>query len=92
VRRASRYQRRLAKEQDAASVYRALARQRHGEEREILLALARAEERHAAHWAAKLHTSERTPRRPGVRARLLGWLPATASYRRRQPGRQWRRL
>jgi vacuolar iron transporter family protein len=74
VRRASRYQRRLAEEQDAASVYRALARRRHGEEREILLALARAEERHAAHWAAKLHPDERTPRRPGMRARLLGWL------------------
>ncbi|HWD46886.1 MAG TPA: VIT1/CCC1 family protein [Actinomycetota bacterium] len=72
--RVSRYQRRLAKEQDAASVYRALARQRAGEEREILLALARAEERHAAHWAAKLHPSERAPRRPGVRARVLGWL------------------
>jgi vacuolar iron transporter family protein len=74
VRRASRYRRRLAAEQDAASVYRALARRRHGEEREILLALARAEERHAAHWAAKLHPSRRTPRRPRVRARMLGWL------------------
>jgi vacuolar iron transporter family protein len=74
VGRASRYQRRLAKEQDAASVYRALGRRRHGEEREILLALARAEERHAAHWAGKLDPSERVPRRPGVRARLLGWL------------------
>jgi VIT1/CCC1 family predicted Fe2+/Mn2+ transporter len=74
VRRASRYRRRLAKELDAASVYRALAGQRAGEEREILLALARAEERHAAHWAAKLHPSERAPRRPGMRARMLGWL------------------
>jgi vacuolar iron transporter family protein len=74
VRRASRYQRRLAAEQDAASVYRALASRRHGEEREILLALARAEERHAAHWAAKLHPDQRTPRRLRMRARLLGWL------------------
>jgi VIT1/CCC1 family predicted Fe2+/Mn2+ transporter len=74
VRRASHYRRRLAKELDAASVYRALAGQRSGGEREILLALARAEERHAAHWAAKLHPSERAPRRPGLRARLLGWL------------------
>jgi VIT1/CCC1 family predicted Fe2+/Mn2+ transporter len=74
VQRASRYQRRLAKEQDAASVYRALAQRREGEEREILLALARAEERHAAHWAAKLHPSQRRPRRPTLRARLLGWL------------------
>jgi VIT family len=74
VRSAARYRRRLAREQDAASVYRALARQRAGEEREILLALARAEERHAAHWAAKLHPAERAPRRHGVRARTLGWL------------------
>ena len=74
MRRASRYQRRLAKEQDAASVYRALAQRREGEEREILLAMARAEERHAAHWAAKLHPSQRRPTRPTLRARLLGWL------------------
>jgi VIT1/CCC1 family predicted Fe2+/Mn2+ transporter len=74
VQRASRYQRRLAKEQGAASVYLALAQRREGEEREILLALARAEERHAAHWAAKLHPSERTPRPPRLRARMLGWL------------------
>jgi vacuolar iron transporter family protein len=73
VPRASRYRRRLAREFDAASVYRALAQGRSGEEREILLALARAEERHAAHWAAKLHPTERPPR-PGVRARVLGWL------------------
>ena len=74
MQRASRYQRRLAKEQGAASVYQALAQQREGEEREILLALARAEERHAAHWAAKLHPSERRPRPPTLRARMLGWL------------------
>jgi VIT1/CCC1 family predicted Fe2+/Mn2+ transporter len=74
VRRAARYRRRLAQEQDAAWVYRGLAGQRHGEEREILLALARAEERHAAHWAARLHPAERAPRRPGLRARTLGWL------------------
>jgi hypothetical protein len=61
-------------EQGAASVYRALAQRRSGEEREILLALARAEERHAAHWAAKLHPSDRRRHRPGVRARVLGWL------------------
>lgn len=74
IRSASRYQRRLAAEHDAASVYRALARGRSGEEREILLALARAEERHAAHWAAKLHPSELTPPRPSPRAQILGWL------------------
>ena len=66
-----RYRRRLGQEQAAAAVYRALAAKRTGEEREILLALARAEERHAAHWSAKLHPDER---RPGRRTRLLGWL------------------
>jgi VIT1/CCC1 family predicted Fe2+/Mn2+ transporter len=74
VGRAARHRRRLAQEQDAATVYRALARQRHGEDREILLALARAEERHAAHWSAQLHPAERAPRRLGVRARVLCWL------------------
>jgi VIT1/CCC1 family predicted Fe2+/Mn2+ transporter len=71
---AARYRRRFAQEQDAAAVYRALAARRHGEDREILLALARAEERHAAHWSAKLDPAEPEPRRPGVRARLLSWL------------------
>jgi vacuolar iron transporter family protein len=71
---AARYRRRFAQERDAASVYRALAARRHGEDREILLALARAEERHAGYWSAKLDPVEPAPRRPGVRARLLGWL------------------
>ena len=69
-----RYRRRLAAEQHAAAVYRALAARRTGEDREILLALARAEERHAAHWAAKLHPAERPTGQPGRRSRLLGWL------------------
>ena len=71
---AARYRRRFAQEQDAASVYRALAARRQGEDREILLALARAEERHAGYWSAKLHPAEPAPRRLGLRARLLGWL------------------
>jgi VIT1/CCC1 family predicted Fe2+/Mn2+ transporter len=71
---AARYRRRLAQEQEAAAVYRALAAGRHGEEREILLALARAEERHAAHWSAKLHSAGHAPRRSGIRARILSWL------------------
>jgi VIT1/CCC1 family predicted Fe2+/Mn2+ transporter len=69
-----RYRRRLAAEQHAAAVYRALAAKRTGEDREILLALARAEERHAAHWAAKLHPAQRPLTEPGRRSRLLGWL------------------
>ena len=69
-----RYRRRLAREQHAAAVYRALAAERTGEDRDILLALARAEERHAGHWAAKLHPVERPRAEPGRRSRLLGWL------------------
>jgi vacuolar iron transporter family protein len=77
-RTAARYRRRLAQEQDAAAVYRALATQRRGEEREILLALARAEERHAAHWSAKLDSTGHTPRRSGTRRRVLSWLARRA--------------
>jgi vacuolar iron transporter family protein len=69
-----RHRRRLALEQQAAAVYRALAAKRTGEDREILLALARAEERHAAHWAAKLHPTQRPSGRQERRTRLLGWL------------------
>jgi VIT1/CCC1 family predicted Fe2+/Mn2+ transporter len=73
-RAADRHRRRLAQEQHAAAVYRALAAKHSGEDREILLALARAEERHATHWAAKLHPAQRPSGRPGRRTRLLGWL------------------
>ena len=45
-----RWQRHLADERLEASVYRHLAARREGEERDILLALAAAEGRHAAHW------------------------------------------
>ncbi|MGH8884153.1 MAG: VIT1/CCC1 transporter family protein [Egibacteraceae bacterium] len=75
-----RYRRRLAAERDAAAVYRALASRRSGEERESLLALARAEERHARHWAELLgDTAAQTPHRLSWRARLLGWLARRVS-------------
>lgn len=45
-----RWRRYLADEHAEADVYRFLAARRGGEEREILLALAQAEGRHAAHW------------------------------------------
>lgn len=72
----SRYRRRLASELDAAAVYRALADRRTGEERESLLALARAEERHARYWAALLGGSaaEKMSSRLRWRTRLLSWL------------------
>jgi len=63
--------RRLTAERDAAAVYRLLADRRDGEERELLLGLAAAEERHAEHWAAELDIDTQ-PHSPGLRARLLG--------------------
>ena len=72
-----RWRRHLADELYEARVYRRLAARRSGEEREVLLALAEAEGRHAAHWAVLLQ--ERTgaparPSRPGLGLRLLALL------------------
>ena len=49
-----RWRQRLADERLEAAVYRELAARRAGEERDILLALADAEARHAAHWETLL--------------------------------------
>jgi vacuolar iron transporter family protein len=68
-----------ADEMDGAAMYRALADRAAGEQREIFLELAKAEERHAGHWAAKLvELGEPEPRpedhRRGAKTRLLAWL------------------
>jgi rubrerythrin len=68
-----------ADEMDGAAMYRALADRADGEQREIFLELAGAEERHAAHWAAKLVAlGEPEPRpeqhRRGARVRLVDFL------------------
>lgn len=55
-------------------MYRDLARHRHGEEREILLALAEAEGRHAAHWESLLGDQVGSPHRGDPRFRALAWL------------------
>jgi vacuolar iron transporter family protein len=60
-----RWRRLLADEQYEATVYRRLAQRRSGEEREVLLALAEAEGRHAAHWAALIERATGAPPRPG---------------------------
>lgn len=79
-----RWRRYLADERAEAAVYRRLAERRHGEERDILLALADAEGRHAAHWRELLAAhSEGGPAgddafagagRGSVRTRLLAFL------------------
>jgi len=69
-----RWRRYLADERAEASVYRDLARRRHGEERAILLALAEAEARHEQHWLDLLGPAVGEPLRVGLRSRVLGWL------------------
>lgn len=55
-------------------MYRSLAKRRDGEEREILLALAEAEQRHEAHWLDLLGGEPRRLPRAALRTRLLGFL------------------
>ncbi|MGH3934376.1 MAG: VIT1/CCC1 transporter family protein [Pseudonocardiaceae bacterium] len=69
-----RWRRRLADERAEAEVYRDLAARRIGEEREILLRLAEAEQRHAAHWQRLLGDDVGPAHRGGVRMRLLALL------------------
>jgi VIT1/CCC1 family predicted Fe2+/Mn2+ transporter len=69
-----RWRRRLADERAEGQVYRDLAERRSGEERDILLGLAHAEERHAAHWANLLGDDAGPVRAGHPRMRLLAWL------------------
>src|SRR4029453_11719757 len=77
--KARQFREHWADEMDGAAMYRALADRADGEQREIFLQLARAEERHAAPWAAKRpELGEPEPRpeehRRGLRARMVAWL------------------
>lgn len=69
-----RWRQHLADEIAEAAVYRDLAGRRAGEEREILLALAEAEGRHAAHWQELLGDQVGKPRKGDIRSRMLGVL------------------
>lgn len=66
-----RWRRRLADEHAEATLYRHLAERRTGEDRAILLDLARAEERHAAHWERMLGEHAGRIPRASLRSRLL---------------------
>jgi VIT1/CCC1 family predicted Fe2+/Mn2+ transporter len=73
----ARFRELLRSERQSAALYRGLAAGADGERRQIFLELAAAEERHAAHWAAKLTAlGEDIPesRRPVLRTRLVSWL------------------
>ncbi|WP_258804997.1 VIT1/CCC1 transporter family protein [Pseudarthrobacter sp. NS4] len=69
-----RWRQYLADERAEAAVYRDLAQNRQGEEREILLALAEAEGRHEAHWLALLGEQAGKARPASFRSRFLGFL------------------
>lgn len=69
-----RWTRYLVDEHAEARVYRELAVRRHGEERAILLALAEAEDRHAAHWLDLLGGQPPRLPRAGLGTRMLTWM------------------
>jgi VIT1/CCC1 family predicted Fe2+/Mn2+ transporter len=69
-----RWRQYLADERAEAAVYRDLAQNRQGEEREILLALAEAEGRHEDHWLRLLGEHAGKPRPASMRSQLLGFL------------------
>jgi len=69
-----RWRRMLADERAEAELYRSLAGRRNGEDREILLGIAEAEARHAAHWEGLLGDEIGPPQRGSWRTRALGAL------------------
>ena len=69
-----RWQQYLANERAEAAVYRELARNREGEEKEILLAMAKAEERHEQYWRTMLGDDVGFPRTPSFSTRIMGFL------------------
>jgi VIT1/CCC1 family predicted Fe2+/Mn2+ transporter len=74
-----RYRRHLARELDNVSLYRGLAEHAEGEYREVLLALATAEERHAKYWEGRLSdlgviSPPASEHRRGLRTRFVSWL------------------
>lgn len=69
--RIRRWRRYLADERAEAALYRELADRYTGEERDILLGLADAEQRHEAHWRGLLGDETGGPGRPSWGSRLL---------------------
>lgn len=69
-----RWRRHLANERAEAAVYRDLADKHDGEEREILAAIAAAEERHEQHWLNLLGDQVGTPGRADLGTRTLAFM------------------
>lgn len=70
----ARWRRHLANERAEAAVYRDLARKYDGEEREILAAIAAAEERHEQHWLNLLGNQVGQPVRADLGTRTLAFM------------------
>ena len=73
----ARFREMLAAEQRSATLYRGLAAGASGERREVFEQLAAVEDKHAAHWAAKLTEIGEPmpgPARPDLRTRALAWV------------------
>lgn len=69
-----RWRRYLADEIAEGEIYQELARRRTGVEQEILVGLAEAETRHAAHWRALLGEHAEPMRRPSLRRSFLRFM------------------
>jgi len=69
--RRRRWRRYLADERAEGALYRELAERYTGEERDILLGLADAEQRHEQHWIALLGDDARAPGKASLGSRLL---------------------
>lgn len=69
-----RWRKHLANERAEAAVYRDLAQKHDGEEREILAAIAAAEERHEQHWLTLLGNQVGPPGRADLSTRMLAFL------------------
>lgn len=69
-----RWRRHLANERAEAAVYRDLAQKFEGEEREILAAIAAAEERHEQHWQNLLGADAGEPGRADLGTRMLAFM------------------
>ena len=69
-----RWRQHLADERAEAAGYRELGERRSGDERQILLALADAEQRHESHWLDLLGDDVGPPRRSSLRSRLMVFL------------------
>ena len=69
-----RWRKHLANERAEAAVYRDLAQKYDGEEREILAAIAAAEERHEQHWLNLLGDQVGQPGRADLGTRILAFM------------------